>query len=75
VRLEDPQWPKHAQRLVIGTVTAVKTVTTGRQVIEVRPTVDLDRLSEVVLRLTPKEADERPGALATPAKTGGDGRP
>jgi cell shape-determining protein MreC len=76
VRLEDPQWPKHAQRLVIGTITAVKTVTTGRQVIEVKPTVDLDRLSEVVLRLTPKEADERPGsALATPAKAGGDGRP
>jgi cell shape-determining protein MreC len=74
VRLEDSQWPKHAQRLVIGVVTDVRTVTTGRQVIEVKPTVDLDRLSEVVLRLTPKDSDERMTTLPA-GKSTGDGRP
>ena len=75
VRLEDAQWPKHAQRLVIGVITDVKTVTSGRQLIEVRPTAELDRLSEVVLRLSPREADERTPALPPAGKPTGDGRP
>ncbi|MEX2217503.1 MAG: rod shape-determining protein MreC [Phycisphaerales bacterium] len=63
VRLDDPQWPKSSRMLVLGTITDIKTIASGRQVVEVKPTAELDRLSEVVLRLNPALDD---GAAASP---------
>jgi cell shape-determining protein MreC len=72
VRLDDPSWPKSARMLVLGTITEVKTSPSGRPLIFVKPTTDLDRLSEVVLRITPKTGDEP--ALGSGGKGTGDGR-
>lgn len=62
VRLDDPLWPKSARMLVLGRIVEVRTVATGRQTIIVRPLTDLDRVSEVVLRipLTPEAAEVEP---------------
>lgn len=80
VVLDDSQWPKSARMLVLGTITNITTLTNGRQRIEVRPTAELDRLSEVVLRLTPKDDDGRsplpaPAPASTTASGNGDGQP
>ncbi|MFN0131336.1 MAG: hypothetical protein ACKVW3_02195 [Phycisphaerales bacterium] len=64
VRVEDDQLPAAARLLVIGTIKAADRVA-GRYVITVAPTVELDRLSEVILR---QAGDE------TPASTDG-GKP
>lgn len=49
VRVEDDQLPAAARMLVIGRIAAVDRVA-GRAVITVAPTVELDRLSEMILR-------------------------
>jgi cell shape-determining protein MreC len=61
VRVDDPDWPRSAQRLMIGTVSEVKTVAGGRILVTVKPTVDLERLGEVILLLTPKGESSEPG--------------
>jgi hypothetical protein len=55
VRLEDEQWPTSARMLLIGRVIDATTSSTGRQVVTVKPTAELERLSEVYLRLAPEE--------------------
>jgi hypothetical protein len=55
VRLDDEAWPRSAQSLVIGTVDRVEPDATGRFIVTVRPTVELDRLSEVYLRVAQPE--------------------
>jgi cell shape-determining protein MreC len=64
VRLEDEKWPRTSQMLVIGSVTFVQRDPTGRPIITVRPTTDLERLAEVVLRISPQESDDRAAAPA-----------
>jgi hypothetical protein len=61
VRLVDDQWPRSAQMLIIGTI-ADKPVqdSTGWYVVTVKPTVDLERLMEVLLRIPVPETEERP---------------
>jgi cell shape-determining protein MreC len=59
VRLEDPQWPQSSWMLVIGRVESTRRGNDGRQYATVRPTADLERLSEVVLRLTRDEGEHR----------------
>ena len=74
VRLSDDQWPRHAQMLVIGVVESVEPHERQplRQVVTVRPTVDLHRLAEVVLRLPDIG---RGGEASRPAQpTGRSGR-
>jgi hypothetical protein len=70
VRLDDEEWPRHAQMLIIGRVESVEQGLHGWQFIKVRPTVDLDRVKEVVLRFTP--GSEFEGATAG---VSGKGRP
>lgn len=62
VRLDDDQWPKNARMLVLGTIIDVSKSLTGHQIIMVKPTVELSRLSEVVLRVTPTDDEERVAA-------------
>lgn len=69
VRLDDDKWPRSAQMLVIGSVTHIDQDSTGRWYVTVEPTTDLERLSEVVLRIAPPEADDR-GSRATPSTDG-----
>lgn len=54
VNLQDPTWPRSAQMLLIGVVESVEPSPNQplRSVITVRPTLRLDRLSEVILRLS-----------------------
>lgn len=62
VRLDDAaQWPRSAQMLLIGMVEKVEPAPSmpTRQIVTVRPTADLGRISEVTLRLT--EAPQAPG--------------
>lgn len=61
VRLRDPQWPEHAQMLVVGTVERIEPHADSplRRVLTVRPTADLLRVAEVVLRV-PDEPGEAP---------------
>jgi cell shape-determining protein MreC len=59
VRLEDPQWPRSARMLLIGKVERAWRGNDGRQYATVKPTAELERLSEVVLRLTRDEAEAR----------------
>jgi cell shape-determining protein MreC len=69
VRVDDSNnWPRSAQRLTIGAVTEVETLAGGRIVVTVKPTVDLERLGEVVLLLSPKSEGAASG-------TGGGGGP
>ncbi|MEM1329237.1 MAG: rod shape-determining protein MreC [Planctomycetota bacterium] len=59
VRLDDPEaWPGAAQALVVGAVESVSPDPDQpqRQVVVVRPTVRLERISEVVLRI-PRATD------------------
>lgn len=59
VRLDDASWPAGAQMLMIGKVERVEDSPDSplRRVVVVRPTVDLRRVSEVVLRI-PVEFDD-----------------
>ncbi len=70
VRLVDDRWPRSAQMLVIGAIAdpPPRQESTGWYVITVKPTVDLDRLSEVLLRITLPEAEE---PLPAPSTDGG----
>jgi hypothetical protein len=60
VRLDDPGWPDSAQMFLVGTVERVEESAqmAGRRVVTVRPTLELHRLSELVLRV-PIEDDAR----------------
>lgn len=63
VRLDDPAWPDSARMLIVGTVVAVERSTQNslRSVVVVRPTADVERVSEVTLRiLDTGEAREQP---------------
>lgn len=55
VRLLDRQWPASAQMLVLGRVETVEPAPDSplRPVITVRPTVTLERVTEVIVRITP----------------------
>jgi cell shape-determining protein MreC len=70
VRLRDPaHWPRTAQMLLVGRVESVEPSPKQplRKVVTVRPTVkNLERVSEVVLRILPEQdaADSRPAAPA-----------
>jgi cell shape-determining protein MreC len=59
VRLFDRQWPASAQMLVLGTVESVEPAPDSplRPVIVVRPTVVLERVTEVIVRVTPSEGE------------------
>lgn len=61
VRLRDPEWPRSAQMLLIGRIESIDPAPSQplRRIITVRPTLQLDRTSDVVLRLT---SDERTNA-------------
>lgn len=62
VRLDDDTWPRHAQMLVLGEVERVEQSEDSalRYIVTVRPTVQLERVSEVVLRIAEdSEADGR----------------
>lgn len=65
VRLADPDhWPSNSQMLLIGEVVSVEPAPSQplRKIITVRPTVErLDRVSEVILRVTPTPPDEEEG--------------
>jgi cell shape-determining protein MreC len=54
VRLSDAAWPANAQMLVIGVVDRIDAALESplRQIITVRPTARLERVTEVTLRLT-----------------------
>ncbi|MEK6701491.1 MAG: hypothetical protein AABZ53_04450 [Planctomycetota bacterium] len=53
VRLDDSDWPGTAQMLIVGVIESVDAAPDQllRSVITVRPTVDVTRVAEVVLRL------------------------
>lgn len=63
VRLLDPSWPKSSQMLFIGVVERVDPAPNQplRQVVTVRPTLRLERVSEVVLRFSAVDADGQGG--------------
>ncbi len=58
VRLDDGVWPAHAQMLEIGRVERIETSPESplRQVVVVRPRVDLARVSEIELRISRERA-------------------
>ena len=60
VCLLDEEWPRNAQMLVIGTIERIEPADDDplRRVITVEPTTDLQRVSEVVLRIP---VDQGPG--------------
>jgi len=64
VRLTDDRWPRSARMLVIGTISEQPTLepATGWYLITVRPTVELERLAEVLLRFSPSEPDSKTGS-------------
>lgn len=53
VRLDDPTWPEGAQMLLVGQVERVEPNprAPGRQIVVVRPTLELHRVSELILRV------------------------
>ncbi|HLO40409.1 MAG TPA: hypothetical protein VK176_05240 [Phycisphaerales bacterium] len=64
VRLQDERWPRSSQALFIGVVEKVEPAPNQqlRQIITVRPTMSLDRVSEVVIRFFSKDdVTEREG--------------
>lgn len=71
VRLDDDQWPRSASMLVIGRIEEISTTTGGRPVIRVRPTLDLTRLSEVVIRTNPPSTSPTNTDPSKPAPTDG----
>jgi hypothetical protein len=60
VRLYDPQWPRAAQMLVIGTVESVERAENGRPIVTVRPAFDA-RASQLTLLLAPP-SENSPGS-------------
>jgi cell shape-determining protein MreC len=64
VRLSDPaHWPRSAQMLLIGKVEKVEPSPKQplRKVVTVRPTLDnIERVSELYLRISPETVNERP---------------
>ncbi|MFG0259250.1 MAG: rod shape-determining protein MreC [Phycisphaerales bacterium JB041] len=60
VRLDDGEWPASAQMLVLGMVEAVEPAPDSplRPVVIVRPTVALDRVTEVIVRVSEMPGDE-----------------
>lgn len=63
VRLDDlERWPEHAQMLVVGKIEKVEPSPEHplRKIITVRPTLVLDRVSEVVLRVSAEPPDSPP---------------
>lgn len=78
VRLLDPElWPKSAQMLVIGKIESVNSAPDQplRKIVTVRPTTRLDRVFDVVLRLTGEaerdEAERGRGGAGGPGAKGG----
>lgn len=69
VRLVDDKWPQTSQMLVVGRIKWLETDSTGHCIITVEPTTDLQRLSEVVLRISRQDTEER----GAPAGTSRDG--
>lgn len=61
VRLDDPTWPEGAQMLLVGTVERVEPNPRmpGRQMVVVRPTMELHRVSEMILRVPVSEGEPR----------------
>lgn len=55
VRLDDPEWPGSSRMLIVGRIESVAPSPEDplRPVIIVRPTLNIERVSEVVLRLQP----------------------
>lgn len=51
VRLSDPSWPRSAQMLVLGVIERAERLDNDRRRVTVRPLAELERLSEVSLRL------------------------
>ncbi len=53
VRLNDPQWPEWAQMLIVGRIESIrpKEGAPGRELITVRPELELERLRHIVLRM------------------------
>lgn len=70
VRLDDDSWPRSARMLVLGIIDKVEKNDVGWSIITVKPTVDLLRVSEVFLRMTPSEPDA-PGAPGGAHQGGG----
>ncbi len=61
VRLSDPGWPRNAQMLVLGRVASVEPAPDQplRSIVTVEPIVGrLDRVADVLLRITPREDGE-----------------
>ncbi|MFG0244312.1 MAG: rod shape-determining protein MreC [Phycisphaerales bacterium JB054] len=60
VRLDDGEWPASAQMLVLGMVEAVEPAPDSplRPVVIVRPTVALDRVTEVIVRVSEMPGDD-----------------
>jgi hypothetical protein len=74
VRLDDDQWPRSARMLVIGTIHSVERRMDGRQWIIVKPTVDIELVSELALRLSLDEDDRAiAGEPAPPSTRSTDG--
>jgi cell shape-determining protein MreC len=71
VRLSDPaHWPRSAQMLLIGKVEKVEPSPKQplRKVVTVRPTLDnIERVSELYLRISPEAANERPPETRRPS--------
>lgn len=63
IRLSDERWPRSAQGLVVGVVTGVKKLATGHTVVTAEPTVDIERVAEVILRISPEDAGQSPGRM------------
>lgn len=74
VRLADPNWPANSSMLIVGRVEAVdpSPKMPQRKTITVRPTVErLDKVSEVVLRMTASDLGAR---SAEPKPAGKEGK-
>ncbi len=73
VRLSDDRWPASAQMFVLGKVESVQEDPASplRKVITVMPTLTVDRVSEVILRIV---GDEMPRGVDGTGGGGGSGR-
>lgn len=62
VLLQDSAWPRAAQMLLIGVIEEVEPAPNQplRIIVTVRPALRLDRVGEVVLRMSPLDAEDRP---------------
>ncbi len=69
VRLADDRWPRSSQMLVIGAISdKPEPDSMGWYIVTVKPTVDLERLSEVVVRVALPEPDEKGPPPSTDGK-------